>query len=100
MRRKNETKNQTNLAFFIKYGLDQSRWRNMDITTLFIINGYQCEVLIPEMKNIHVLPNENEYDIISYKRGIQYFEKKHNKSFYDIFNSLLIMNCGIFGPCI
>jgi hypothetical protein len=96
--RKNETKNQTNLAFFIKYGLDQSRWRNMDITTLFIINGYQCEVLIPEMKNVHVLPNENEYDIISYKRGIQYFEKKHNKSFYDIFNSLLIMNCGIFGP--
>jgi hypothetical protein len=96
--RKNEQKNQTNLAFFIKYGLDKSRWRDMDITTLFIINGHQCELLIPKMKNVHVLPNENEYDIISYKKGIQYFEKKHNKPFYDIFNSLLIINCGIFGP--
>ena len=96
--RKNEQKNQTNLAFFIKYGLDTSRWRDMDITTLIMINGRQCELLIPEMKNVHVLPNENEYDIISYKRGIQYFEKKNNKPFYDIFTSLLIMNCGIFGP--
>ena len=95
---KNETNSQTNLAYFIKYGLDQSRWRNMDITTLIMINGQQCELLIPEMKNVDVLPNENEYDIISYKKGIQYFEKKHNKPFYDIFNSLLIMNCGIFGP--
>ena len=50
--RKNEQKNQTNLSFFIKYGLDKSRWRNMDITTLIIINGHQCEVLIPERKNI------------------------------------------------
>lgn len=96
--RKNETKNQTNLAYFIKYGLDQSRWRNMDITTLIMINGCQCELLIPEMKNVHVLPNENERDTSSYKRGIQYFEKKYNKPFYDIFNSLLIMNSDIFGP--
>ena len=96
--RKNEQKNQTNLAFFIKYGLDKSRWRDMDITTLIMINGHQCELLIPEMDNVHVLLNDNEYDIISYKKGIQYFEKMNNAPFYDTFNSVLLMNCGIFGP--
>ena len=36
----------------------------MDITTLIMINGHQCELLIPEMQDVHVLPNENEYDIL------------------------------------
>ena len=96
--RKNEQKNQTNLAFFIKHGLDKSRWRDMDITTLIMINGHQCELLIPEMKNVHILYNENEYDVISHKKGIQYFEKKYNKPFYNLFTHLLIMNCGAIGP--
>ena len=26
--RKNQQKNQTNLAFFLKYGLDKSKWEN------------------------------------------------------------------------
>ena len=96
--RKNEQKNQTNLAYFIKYGLDRSRWRNMDITTLFIINGHQCELLIPEMKNTHILYNDNEFDTASYKKGIHYFEELYKKPFYHTFNALLLMNCGMFGP--
>ena len=98
--RKNEQKNQTNLSFFIKYGLDKSRWKDMDITTLFIINGHQCEVLIPEREDIIVWKRDynNEYDIGSYKLGIQYFEDKYKRKFYDIFDHLFIMNAGIFGP--
>jgi hypothetical protein len=96
--RKNEQKNQTNLAFFIKYGLDKSRWRNMDITTLIMINGYQCELTIPETENIHILYNNNEYDVISHKKGIKYFENKYNSDFYNVFTHLLIMNCSVIGP--
>lgn len=96
--RKNEQKNQTNLAFFIKYGLDKSRWKNMDITTLLMINGNQCELQIPLMENVHVLYNNNEYDVISQKTGIQYFENKYNTPFYNSFTHLLIMNCGVIGP--
>ena len=29
--RTNEQKNQTNLSFFIKYGLDKLRWKNINI---------------------------------------------------------------------
>ena len=96
--RKNEQKNQTNLAFFIKHGLDKSRWRNMDITTLIMVNGRQCELLIPEMENVHILYNNNERDITSIKKGVQYFENKYNTPFYNSFTHLLIMNCGIIGP--
>ena len=96
--RKNEQKNQTNLAFFIKYGLDKTRWRNMDITTLIMINGHQCELLIPTMENVHILYNSNEYDVITQKKGIQYFENLYNTPFYNSFTHLLIMNCGVIGP--
>ena len=98
--RKNEQKNQTNLAFFIKYGLDKSRWKDMDITTLLIINGSQCEVMIPERDDIIVWKRDHngEYDIGSYRLGIEYLEQKYNKLFYKIFNYLFIMNAGISGP--
>jgi len=96
--RKNEQKNQTNLAFFLKYGLDKSRWRDMDITTLIMINGHQCELLIPPMENVHILYNDNERDVISTKKGIQYFENKYNTPFYNSFTHLLIINCSVIGP--
>lgn len=95
---KNETKNQTNLAFFIKYGLDQSRWRNMDVTILFIINGYQCEVLIPEMNNIHVLKQDNCSDVECWNNGITYFETKYNKHISKSFMHICLLNCNQFGP--
>jgi hypothetical protein len=53
--RKNEQKNQTNLSFFIKYGLNKNNWLNLDITYLFVINGHQCEIIIPNEKHIHIL---------------------------------------------
>lgn len=76
--KKNRHKNQTNLAFFIKYGLDKSRWKDIDTTTLFVINGRQCEVSIPERDDIIVWRRDyqGEYDIGSYRLGIEYVEKK------------------------
>jgi hypothetical protein len=54
--RKNETKNQSNLSFFIKYGLDleKKRWANLNITTLFVIDK-QTEVIIPNDESIFIL---------------------------------------------
>ena len=57
--RKNEQKNQKNLSFFIKYGLDKTKWKHLDITYIFVINGFQCEVVIPKQDNIHIIKQKN-----------------------------------------
>ena len=94
----NEQKNQTNLSFFIKYGLDKSRWRDMDITTLFIINGHQCEVLIPKHEDIYILKQDDCSDLAAYYNGIKYFEDKYKKSIYDFFTHVYLINVSSFGP--
>ena len=96
--RKNEQKNQTNLAFFIKYGLDKSRWRDMNITTLFVINGHQCEVLIPERDDIFVHKQDNCSDWEGWYNGFKYFEKKNEKPIYESFSYLCLINASSFGP--
>ena len=77
--RKNEQKNQTNLSFFIKYGLDNNMWCKMNISTLFVINGHQCEVLIPTKPDIYVLKEDNCSDWEGWYNGIKYFEKIKGK---------------------
>ena len=57
--RQNEQKNQTNLSFFLKYGLANDKWMNLNIESLFVINGHQCEVVFPKKPNIHVLKEYN-----------------------------------------
>jgi hypothetical protein len=96
---KNKQQNQNNLAFFIKYGLDQSRWRDMNITTLFIINSPQCEVLLPQMNNVHILYNTNVHDDEkSYKIGIDYFTNKYNTTICNLFTHICLINVNTFGP--
>ena len=96
--RKNEQKNQTNLAYFLNHGLNKSKWRNENITVLFMINNKQCEVLFPKMFNTHILPCENDVDTSSYAKGIKYMEEIYKKPFYECFTHLCIMNCGVIGP--
>lgn len=96
--RKNEQKNQTNLSFFIKYGLDEKLWSNLNITTLFVINGHQCEVLIPNKLNIHVLKEDNCSDWEGWYNGINYFENMKNKKIWEIFDYLCLINAGAIGP--
>ena len=98
--KKNHTKNQTNLAYFLKYAMNKSLWRNLNITLLLMINGHECEVEIPIRDDIIVWKRDykGDRDIGSYKVGIEYMEKLHNKSFYDVYNYLFIMNSSATGP--
>lgn len=96
--RKNEQKNQTNLSFFIKYGLDENRWKKLNITTLFVINGHQCEVLIPSKPKIHVLKEDNCSDWEGWYNGIKYFEGVEKKNIWEIFDYLCLINASATGP--
>src|SRR5688500_2365946 len=70
----NEQKNQTNLAYVIKYAMNRNLWYDLDITYLFVINGYQCEVTIPTYHNVHVLKEDNCSDWEGWGNGIKHFE--------------------------
>ena len=96
--RKNEQKNQTNLAFFLKYALNNKIWQNIDINYLFIMNGYQCEVSIPEKSNVDVLKEYNCHDWEAYANGIRFYEEKFNKKIWEIFDYLCLVNCSVLGP--
>lgn len=96
--RPDEQKNETNLIFFIKYGLDKNLWRNTNLEVLFIINNFVCEIDIPRYSNINVLYNNNSYDVETYNLGIKFFEDKYKCPLHIKFNYLVIMNCSVFGP--
>ena len=99
----NSTKNQDNLAYFLKFGMNKRVWRKMNIKLLLMINGYQCEVDIPKQDNIIVwrkgYSNEEDgRDIGSFRKGIEYMENKYNKAFYDKFDYLFVLNSSATGP--
>jgi hypothetical protein len=97
--RKNEQKNQTNLSFFIKYGLNDKLWSNLNISTLFVVNGHQCEVLIPTTKpNIYLLKENNCSDWEGWYNGIKYFENTRGKKIWEEFDYLCLINAGAIGP--
>ena len=96
--RKNEQKNQTNLSFFIKYGLDEKLWSILNITTLFVINGHRCEVLIPSKPTIHVLKEDTCSDWEGWYNGIKYFEGTEKKNIWEIFDYLCLINASAMGP--
>ena len=94
----NQQKNQTNLSFFMKYGLNEKLWLNLDIETLFVINGHNCELLIPTKSNINILSQDNCSDWEGWYNGIKYFENKYNKKIWTIFDYICLINAGAFGP--
>ncbi len=98
--RKNERKNQTNLSYFIKYGLDETKWLNLDITTIIVINGMHCDVGIPSKKNIHVLHEDNCSDFEGWFNGITYIQQKLNACIYKHFDYLCLINVSMCGPFI
>jgi hypothetical protein len=87
----NDTQNQANLAFFIKYGLDTSRWSDVNITILVVISGHQCEVLLPSTDHIHVLKHDTCSNDEGWQAGIKYFE-------HCTFTHLCLLNSSNFGP--
>jgi len=98
--RNGEQRNQTNLSFFIKHGLCNNEWQKRDITTLLIINGNQCEVIIPNIPNLIVLKDDGDSDFGAWYKGINYFEEINNKKIYEIFDYLCLMNASCIGPLI
>src|SRR5438552_15128772 len=89
---KNYQKNKTNLSFFIRHSLNKNNWKNLNIEYLFIINGFQCEVLIPNEPHINVLRENNCSDWEGYANGIKYMENKYNKPIYELYNYIFFMN--------
>lgn len=98
--RKNERKNQSNLAYFVKYGLDETKWLHLDITTIIVINGRQCDVSIPIKENIHVLYEDNCSDYEGWFNGIGYIQRKLNKDIHTHFDYLCLINASTCGPFI
>ena len=96
--RKGQQKNQTNLSFFIKHGLRNDQWLNLNIESLFVINGHQCEVIIPNKPNINILKQDNCSDWEGWLNGIKFYENKYNKPIWEMFDYLCLINCGSFGP--
>lgn len=87
--RKNELRNETNLAFFIR----QTVLRDNKNLYMFIINGNLTEVVIPQQNNVIVYKNRNCYDIEAYGFGIKYILNR-DKSI----QRFILMNCGVTGP--
>jgi hypothetical protein len=95
----NEQKNQTNLSFFIKYGLNDKLWSKLNISTLFVVNGHKCEVLIPVTKpNVYLLKEDNCSDWEGWYNGIKYFENTKGKRIWEQFDYLCLINAGAIGP--
>ena len=95
----NEQKNQTNLSFFIKYGLNDKLWSKLNISTLFVVNGHKCEVLIPVTKpNVYLLKEDNCSDWEGWYNGIKYFENAKGKRIWEQFDYLCLINAGAIGP--
>jgi hypothetical protein len=70
----------------------------MNITTLIVINGHQCEVLIPEVYDIHILKEDNCSDWEGWANGIKYFEQISKKPIYKQFTHLCLINASAIGP--
>ena len=87
--RKNELKNETNLAFFIR----QAVLNDSKNIYLFIINNYLTEVEIPRQSNVFILKNNNCYDIESYGLGIRHLLNHHKN-----IERFVLMNSGVIGP--
>jgi len=94
----NEQKNQTNLSYFIKHGMNKDLWHELDITYLFVINGHQCEVIIPSYPHVHVLKEDNCSDWEGWGNGITYLEGKLGKPIWQSFDYLCLINAGTIGP--
>ena len=94
----NEQKNQTNLSFFIKYGLNEKIWSKLDIETLIVINGHQCEVIVPTKPNIFILKEDNCSDWEGWFNGIKYLETKYNMPIWKKYDYLCLINAGAIGP--
>jgi hypothetical protein len=96
--RKNQQKNQTNLAYFIKYAMDSTKWLKLNITYVFVINGYICNVDFPNVSNVHVLKYPNSSDYEGWYKGVIHMCNLHKQLFWKKYDYLCLMNASTCGP--
>lgn len=97
--RLNETKNQTNLAFFIRNGLNNFNLGNIKV--IFILNK-KCEVeCFDNIKYDYDIlrNNKNNYtDFEAWKDGISFVTKKYKNFLFNITEYICCINCSVTGP--
>ena len=92
--RNNEQKNQTNLSFFLKHGINNFSDVNNETFIIIIING-KSEILLDNKINILIEYKNFTTDSESWNYGIQLFK---NYNFYMDIEYLILINCSVFGP--
>jgi hypothetical protein len=81
-----------NLNFFTKTELTYKK----NIDYIIVINGYSCDIVFPDIKNLTVLKRENTgFDFGGHSYALNYLKNKNIKYKYYFF-----MNSGVFGPVI
>jgi len=81
-----------NLNFFVKKELTYKK----NIDYVLVINGYSCNVTLPDITNLTVLKRENKgFDFGGHAHALNHLEK-NNLTYKHYF----FMNSGVFGPII
>jgi hypothetical protein len=79
-----------NLTFFSKRELKY----NPNVDYIIVINGYECDVDIPILGNLHVIKRENRgFDFGGHSVALEYVKNKNIEYDYYFF-----MNSGVIGP--
>ncbi len=81
-----------NLEYFIENGIISSS----NYSYCFVINGHTCSVPIPSLPNVYVLHKDNDYDIPSYREGLNALCAAYNRV-YDLHIFINFSCCGPFG---
>lgn len=81
-----------NLSFFVKKELEYRK----DIDYIIVINGYECDVEIPQLSNVQIIKRENiGFDFGGHNSALEYIKSKSLEYDYYFF-----MNSGVIGPII
>jgi hypothetical protein len=101
--RQNEQKNETNLMFFIKYGMQSQHWLPLDIDYVFVLNNGACEVNIPSRENVFVIQRESGdggSDYEGWFDGVHFLQNHYQQPIWQIFDYLCLLNVSAMGPFI
>ena len=96
---KNFQKHQTNLSFFIRHGMNEKNWKHINIDYLFVVNGEQSEVLIPNEPNIYILKEKNCSNWEGWENGMRFMESKFG-NLYEKYDYIYFITCSVLGPLI
>jgi hypothetical protein len=85
-----------NFDFFVQTGIIN----DPNILFIFVINGHNCSIEIPDYENCVILKRDNiGYDFGAHRASLDYLTDLYSCSVKDIpFDYFIFMNCGVIGP--